>query len=278
MNQDTILTTITPYWGRPETLKHMIARISAARCPGVAHLFLFIGEPIPDWWVHKTSHFVGGAVFIDDAPGKSIGYYHNLGAKLCSSPWMMKLDLDAMPHTTYFKKLLPVIAKAKPREWFNGGMFFLNKYYSNFILGNDDSVLTEATVQQILRNPTSYTNSSYMIPQASNFICRREEYLTLGGCDERFQGWGWEDYQQLYMLDRYERGKDPLVEKVTVANVTQKCRDIIGRPKALQLLHADPSLCLLHKWHPPVEGQPGYKSNSGKNRQILLEYIQARQR
>lgn len=271
----SVLTTITPYWGRKDVLRHFVSRLAQAATPGVTHIIFFVGEHLPEWW-NEISPFPGLAIMRPEAPSKSIGHYHNLGAQLAQSEWIMKLDLDAMPHVDYFKKLLPILATAGSKQWFNGGMFYLNGHYSDMVLSRRDKPIQAADVEYILKNPRSYTNGSYYLPQASNFICRRETYLKLGGCDERFVGWGWEDYQQMFMLEAHEQGRFPLPFRPNLSNVTQRCRDAIGRPKARQLLTKDAALCLLHKHHAAAVTDIAYKLNANKNREVLLDYISKR--
>lgn len=270
-----LLTTVTPYWGRPEALLSFLTHLVRAQHARVVHLIYFIGENPPSWFEDVIGDAAIGAVCIDERPGKSIGHWHNEGFKLADTQWVMKLDCDAVPHTTYFNALIPLLEPSQARTWFNGGMMYLNQHYSKVYLGHNSKALEAKEVLFIVKNPHTfiYPQSSYFLPQASNFICRRDEYLKLGGCDVRFQGWGWEDYQQLYMLEHALLGRCPLPSPITLQNVTQRCRDTIGRKKARDLILLEPSLCLLHRWHaqPPIVD--AYKVNEHKNRQVLFDYV-----
>jgi predicted glycosyltransferase involved in capsule biosynthesis len=195
-----------------------------------------------------------------------IGHWHNIGARMASSEWIMKLDVDTLPNPRYFKELLPLLAFAKPREWFNGGMIYLNPKASSLLATKD---LTERSYMEITENPGFYSSASYLRPAGTNFICRRQEYLDLGGCDERFRGYGWEDYQQIYMLERHQRGANPLPGRVDLKNVTWRCRDEISRAKAWELFQKNRWLCLLHRWHP----RGPYRSAMADNRTVLLDHI-----
>src|SRR4051812_41626972 len=117
-----MLTTITPYWNRPEMLRGWAKAIRGAATPGVTHVIYFIGTPPPDWWPDASRDLPIQTVFRPELPGKSIGFYHNLGAEKAQTEWIMKLDVDTVPHSGYFSALLKVLAGAKEREWFNGGM------------------------------------------------------------------------------------------------------------------------------------------------------------
>lgn len=262
-----ILTTVTPYWNRPEQLRAWLAAIRGAQHPEVHHLLYVLGdEPLPpevrQLPIQVVRHY-------SQESHHSIGYFHNLGASEAGTEWMMKMDVDALPNPEYFNALVDVLRMAGEREWFNGGMFYVTESVSrNWLSGS----LTMGRYFDIMRNRVACSSSSYSLPASSNFICRRGDYLNLGGCDERFKGWGWEDYQQIYMLERFRRGDDPLPGPVSLMNVTQRCRDEISRPKAKVLWEHDSRLCLIHRWH-PASMDPSYRSFQAQNKRILFDYI-----
>lgn len=268
----SLLTTITPYWKRPDMLRNWVRSILGSTIPELRHLIYFVGEAPPDWWASETAGTNITALVREEAPGFSIGHYHNLGAHQAQTEWIMKLDVDTMAHTSYFTNLLPVLQKAHPREWFNGGMFYMARPHSEIMLPLSNLPLPERIYDQIMSQRRTYSSSSYILPAATNFICRKEDYLKLGGCDAGFRGYGWEDYQQIYMLERYQARREPLPGIVTLQNVTARCRDEISRRKARQLWERNPRLCLIHKWH-AVSVQSGYHSNMNQNRELLLGYI-----
>lgn len=236
----------------------------------VQHIVLVVGDQIPPGSYPANVRFVGC-----EAPNNkvcSIGHYHNLGSRLANSEWIMKLDIDCLPHTEYFTALLPILRRAEEREWFNGGMFYINKEVSVTLFAHENMPLTLATYNDVIQNIRECSANSYHYPAASNFICRREDYVKLGGCDVRFQGYGWEDYQQLYMLEYYYRQQDPLPGDINLQNVPVRCRDEISRRKAKELYARDSRLCLLHHWH-ASSTSPGYRSHMDANRHVLLDYI-----
>ncbi len=264
------LTTITPYWNRPEMLKGWVHALRGAAQPDVKHLIIFVGEDIPDWWDKEVDDLNITAVIQIEPPGMSIGYYHNLGAAIATTEWIMKLDVDTIPNVDYFKALRPVLDGAGPREWFNGGMFYLSKS-----MGIRLAIPVEANdYTRIVSMPRPFTSGDGWYPQATNWICRREDYLKLGGCREEFRNYGWEDYQQIYMLEKYQRGCDPLPGKIDSTNVTQRCRDEIGKAKAKELFDRDRRLALFHRWHlSPRDTAYRNPAQSERNRAVLLGYI-----
>lgn len=265
-----ILTTITPVWNRPAALPVWVKAIQAARTARtrwtVNHMLFFVGEPAP---AELRGH---PDLWIVEAPGPTdvtIGHWHNVGAGMATSEWIMKLDIDTLPNPRYFEELLPVLASAQPREWFNGGMLYLNQKCSKLL---ETKELSERSYQEVVDNPGFYSNQAYLRPAGTNFICRREAYLDLGGCDERFRGYGWEDYQQIYALERHQLLRCPLPGPLHSVNVTWRCRDEISRRKAGELFQRNHWLCLLHKWHSRA---PRTAEGMKSNRELLLERILA---
>lgn len=268
-----ILTTITPYWSRPEMLQLWLKAIATASHPDVEHLVLFCGDDIPSNLSQYRVRFVRCEV-PKRGPRPSIGYFHNIGAALAHTPWIMKLDVDAFPNALFFHSLLPVLQHAQPRQWFNAGMFYINKPISESFLTKNQPILKVETYLSIIRRIRMTGASPYRAPAATNFICRREEYLELGGCDLRFKGWGWEDYQQIYMLERHFQGMEPLRGIINKETCLTMCRDQISRPKALQLFECNENLALLHRWHAP-NTDPNYRADKivDENHMVLLDYI-----
>lgn len=258
----TMLTTITPYWGREEALEVWFNCILAASIPEVKHIIYFVNEPIPIWLrLFFAPYDQITAIEVSGDPDLSIGHYHNLGAKHADREWIMKLDIDAIPNQHYFQELLPILKAAKPREWFNGGMIYVPQSYTKEYLPKSEMPVDRDIYLKFAKS---------FPPQATNFICRREEYLELGGCDPGFKGWGWEDYQQIYMLQKHFLNADPLPGDIDFNNVTQRCRDEISRPKALELRMKSIWLCLLHRWHPR---SIGFNKHANNNKKVLLDYI-----
>jgi len=264
-----MLTTITPYWNRPEQLKIWLQALRGAGNVNVQHLLIVRGtEEIPPDIMDVTNLRI---CKYQEGGNESIGHFHNIGAELADTEWIMKLDVDCLPHLHYFSSLIPILIAAKRREWFNGGMLYVNEQFSKMHL-REDQRLDQATYNHIMSSRVSASASSYRHPAASNFICRRQDYLDLGGCPSEFKGYGWEDYAQLYMLERYQKQAEPLPGPVTLHNVTQRCRDEISRRKALELWHRDNNLCLLHRWHSGCT-DVGYKTEQHNNRHVLWRYI-----
>ena len=272
-----MLTTITPYWGRPEILKVWLAALKGAHVPGLKHSIAFVGEHVPDW-IRKEYAYEPDFIFLefpDAVPGElSIGHYHNRGARLASTEWIMKLDVDALPSVRFFKELIPLLQTAGPKEWFNCGMMMASHHTTNTFLTADKMPLSEDVYRTITTNRLQHCGPTCAGPVATNFICRTKTYLNLGGCDDNFRGYGWEDYQQIYMLERHLLGQSPLPGIINFDNVTKRCCREISRRKARELFRMNSWLCLLHHFH-LASPDTKYKSHEimRRNRQVLLNYI-----
>jgi len=272
-----MITTITPYWKRPETLRVWLAAMAGATRPWLRHIVYFVGEPAPAGARDYLNHFENFKFIemVDHAPGdKSIGHYHNLGALEADTEWIMKLDVDTIPSVDFFPKLAELLlVSATPREWFNVGMMYTTQAVTLNRLGANHMPVLEGEYAFLTNNWGTCSVSRTVMPAATNFVCRQSDYLDLGGCDERFRGYGWEDYHQIYMLERHFQNREPLPGPITIQNVTHRCRDEISRRKARELWNAH-KLCLLHRWHAPSTDHR-YRSaiKMGQNRKVLLERI-----
>jgi len=261
------ITTITPYWDRPEMLKVWLEAIRGATTSEVEHILFFVGDDAP-----VISNPPPGLRIVKFPRGKtfSIGHCHNMGARLANTEWIMKLDVDTLPSLMFFRELKAVMEDAGPREWFNCGMLYFKQVFTHSLLTLDRVPIGPAFQHMVCQNMRAYSANGYHLPAATNFICRTQDYLDLGGCDKRFHGYGWEDYQQIYMLERYQQAKDPLPGLVSLDNVTRRCRDEISRRKAKELFDRNETFCLFHRWHKNVVKD---RTLIDKNRRVLYENV-----
>lgn len=270
---DPVLTTITPVWGREQELKRWVAYVKAALHPLVSHQLLFMNEDVPAWiWEQGLPSSIKVNPF-KSFPNASIGHAHNAGAMIARTEWIMKLDVDTIPHQDYWGDLLRVLRDAGPRKWFNAGMGYLSQAATRTLPAD----LQLDAVLYMCARPSAYFQNWKGAPTGTNFVCRRQVYLDHARCDNRFRGYGWEDYQQLVRLHWHELGEHPFKAMgvvPTAGNVTQLCRDRIALPKSRALFEMDRGLCLMHCWHPKGGGSYRNPRQMTLNRQVLLEHCQ----
>jgi len=270
----SLITTITPVWGRPEMLRGWLKAIRGASIPEVKHFIYFVGEKPPEWWSIEVGDLPIVTFVRYEDSGLSIGHYHNLGIEATSSEWVMKLDVDTIPNMRFFKELLPVLKGLGERQWLNVGMFYINQAATEAYLNDARLPLGELPFLELSQSPRAFGAMSYPYPSATNFVCRKKDYLDMGGCLEGFRGYGWEDYQQIYGLEFQARGRCPLLTNVTLENVTSLCRDGISRTKARMLHSHNKWLALLHRWH-PVSSNSQYRSQEimRANQKLLFDFV-----
>ena len=265
------LTTITPYWNRPEMLRLWIRNAHLNAHPDVTHILIAPDQKLkkdPDLQEAQARGIEVVTPSSDLPPGewrRSIGHWHNYGARLVRTQWMMKLDVDCFHHRFFWKHLFGMLEEATPRQWFNVGMFMTEKTRPFPVpLGYGDYLNTATMLFAAGKRPVS-----------SQFVCRVKDYMDAGACSVEFRGYGWEDYYQLYGLQRQYLGADPLPGYVGEENVTQRCRDDIGRPQAAWLYQRSTGLALLHRWHEGTAHDKRYKSPEimNHNRRILYDYV-----
>lgn len=268
-----IITTITPYRDRPDHLNAWMKCVNRASNAYMRHLLIVPGGMKKTDAAIFRNNDIG---FIElhepkDLPSgiMTIGHWHNWAAKeLVTTPWIMKMDVDCLAHTEFFNALVEHVLVAGQREYFNIGFFNMSRTASTIV----GSGLPYAKYRSMLDDLKRITGKADAQPAGSHFVCRTADYLDCGGCLPEFVGYGWEDYQQLYMLERMRIGDDPLHGIVDIHNVTQRCRDEISRPRCRSLFKLDTRLALMHKWH-GSSNDPKYKTCIENNRRVLLKYV-----
>lgn len=274
------ITTVTPYFNRPEMLKLWKRSVSNSD-PGIwEHRLYVLGEESRQQ-VEKHAPWPEHVVisFHPHNPEEgpfTIGHWHNRGAREADSTWFMKLDADVFAFPSFWlameEELGRMEAKNNPALWCNVGFFYLTRMATDMARRSALNDRTEDYFRCNL-NSVRWTHKPHL-PAASQFICRRETYLELGGCHPDFKGYGWEDYQQLYMLERNFQGK-PLYKpgELQLDTITGTLREDLSRSRARALYKKDPRLSLFHQRHPRAPASSAYRSFTAHNRKVLLDYV-----
>ena len=171
-----------------------------------------------------------GRVFIPAAPGEAFNKSKalNAGALAARHPILWLHDADVWPPADFVSRSL---ARMADGEW-----EAVRPIRFLFLLDETQSreCLQSGSLPGFLDIPKVQQNN----PGLSSFV-RRETYLKLGGHDERFIGWGWED---LEFLDRLKTRK----------------------------LHAGSFLPAVHLWH----AVPSSKEKLELNRELCHQVLQ----
>ena len=238
--------------------------------PQICHYVIAQGEPSGslDWLTRDNPQI--RVIYTPDKPTFDLGTLHNVGAAMCLTPWMMKLDVDVMVHPFFFDAVLERIriCESTGRIWFNVGFICLTRKASQHIQAKAAvewlDVIEAVTNRSVQQNPHRWI-------EATQFVCKTGAYLSEGGCLDTFHGYAWEDYMQLYMLAYMQGQADPLAGlPITKENVTQQCREVLSKKEAQATYRLDNRLVLLHLWHSCMTKT---KEGIDRNRDILYDYI-----
>lgn len=207
------------------------------------------------------------AHFVDYQETFSIGRALNYGASISDSMFILKQDVDCLPYDGIYERILQHCRdlQQKPMAWSNLGVFNCTEEFSAEYLSGPISFETFELVRD-----TDSTKTEIKRAAGNQILVRRETYERVGGTARDFRGWGWEDYQLIYYLERLEEPSFRLSE-YRLATITQRCRDEISRPKNIRTNELD--LAFLHKWHDPLADPDDYRAYVDENRKHLLSHI-----
>lgn len=260
------LAVLIPYRSRFENFKVLIENLMMVDKTSIDFHLISLGDSDPR--VKKLCN-VGGLIYhyLPYTDVFSIGVAHNYGATISKSEYILKQDVDCLPFAGLYNKILSHILtlRSNQKSWSNIGFFYCNKEFSithlNGIISND-------LYEQVKNNDNLKETLKYAC--GNNFLVNREHFLKIGGCSQLFKGWGWEDYQVLYFLEKYYNPNFSLSE-YKIDSITQKCRDEIARPK--NQITNQKNIIFLHKWHDPMNNESQYMSFVETNKLHLLYLV-----
>lgn len=197
----------------------------------------------------------------------NIGLAHNYGATLSVGEYILKQDVDCIPYVGFYVELLNHIdtLRSNKKLWSNLGVFYCNERFSKECLSD---IVTKEIYNQAKHNPDCKEEIKFACGNC--FLVNRNHFIEIGGCSKSFEGWGWEDYQVCYFL---EKSLNPqlTLSSCTLETIVSVCREEIARPKNKSTNEKD--LVFLHKWHDNKENDPTYNNYIEKNRNTLLKSI-----
>ena len=267
---DELLTTITPYRGRPAELARLCAHLAALRHPQVWHLVVAPGGLPPDEAALLARHGIELACPPDLPHGRmTIGHWHTWAiAEAVRTPYAMKLDVDCIPVPGCWDAVLARSPELAAGQWFNCGVVMASERATALLdhhiplqAGDAQAIVTEAGGQRAVVNGA--------------WVCACDAYLASGADPDGFVGYGWEDYRQHLALALHATGRLPIPAGLSEDDLLPACRDHAwAQARAVYAL--DPRLLLIHGQHPP-SNDPAYKDQIAANRRRLHEWYLAHQ-
>jgi predicted glycosyltransferase involved in capsule biosynthesis len=239
------------------------------------------GSPIEDRKCHEAVCEKAGLRYhYIDTQNKSVNMARarNAGVWLAQTKYIMFMDVDLYPYPGYYNDILKEIKLQRldehPDDLIMTGVIYLSK---NF--GVEQFFNTEPKKRKDLFLHYASEDESEFIEKISTgtsvTLMHRERYLELGGYDESFEQWGYEDLEfnlrAMYHSDRFPLPKDFTKEIKSFADI-----DVYRGWKSMYRLYGDitfkKEIVLFHIWH-KVDRSSEYALGYEKNRQRFVKKI-----
>ncbi len=205
----------------------------------------------------------------------SAGRARNIGAQLARTRYLMFQDADLMPYPGFYQEV--------QNEMLIQG---LHRFSERFVMFGVIYLSQEAT-QEYMATPVALRRSQfiqYFLEADTSRVVKfstgtsvtawsRSYYLSAGGMDPDFEGWGYEDLEFICRAIRREK-LFPLPEDFAVDYRNfQQINEYRGW-KSIYRLYGDitfqKGMVMFHAWH-PVADNGNYVEAKERNRQLFIE-------
>jgi len=225
----------------------------------------------------KSKHLDLGYLFINstDKPF-SISRARNLGAIHARSTYIMFMDVDLVPYDGFYGELLSEIEIQNLEKFANDfimiSVIYLTEKGGSEFLRIDSHLRKNKAINWLLLDNTNVIEKF----SSGTSVClyNRDIYLGLGGCDEAFEEWGFEDLEfNLRMIRAANKFSFPKA----ICDDYKNFSSIVEYKgwKSMYRLFGDitfqKGIVLFHIWH-KVDKQSSYIRNGReKNRKLFQE-------
>lgn len=204
----------------------------------------------------------------------------NTGVKLAQTKYIMFMDIDLFPYPGYYNDILKEIEIQKLDEH-KDDLIMTGVIYLTQKQGVDQFFNTNPEKRKTLFLQDRSNKNSEIIEKISTgtsvTLMWRERYLELGGYDEKFEQWGYEDLEfnlrAMYYSDKFPLPKDFTKDIKSFADI-----DVYRGWKSMYKLYGDitfkKEIVLFHIWH-EVDRQSNYTKGYEQNRQQFVKKIAA---
>ncbi len=204
----------------------------------------------------------------------------NAGVSLARTKYIMFMDVDLYPYPGYYHDLLKEIEVQKldehPDDLIMTGVIYLSKKegvetFFNMEPEKRKRYFLDACTEKNSRPIEKISTGT------SVTLMHRERYLELGGYDERFEQWGYEDLEfnlrAMYYSDKFPLPKDFTKDIKSFSDI-----DVYRGWKSMYKLYGDitfkKDIVLFHIWH-EVDRESNYAKGYEQNRQQFVKKITA---
>lgn len=208
----------------------------------------------------------------------SVGRCRNYGAMYAKSPFIFFQDVDLIPVQGFYRRLLTEIKIQGMYE--DAKRFLMVPYLFLTEQGTREFFETDTELQGQLFQQYALINDTERIEKISTGtsanVYNRYWYLSRGGNDSDFEGWGYEDLEfncrLIRHLNLFPTPPDWTLEKWNFNTVPE-----YRSWKAVYRLFGDmlfaKGIFLSHAWHAKAKVESGYAAREAHNRELFLKKL-----
>lgn len=208
----------------------------------------------------------------------SVGRARNFAAQAVESMYVMFQDVDLMPYPGFYREVLAECAVQQLDRYADRfvmiGVVYLTESASREFLNTEASLRKSKFLEALLEDDESSIEK--FSTGTSVTIWRRDYYLSTGGNDPDFEGWGFEDLEYACRAIRRNR-RFPMPEafQEDYRNFS-KIQEYRGW-KSVYRLYGDitfhKGIVMFHRWH-DVEHSSLYIQGKDRNKRLFQEKLQ----
>lgn len=204
----------------------------------------------------------------------------NVGAMAARSPYIMHEDVDLFPYSGYYRDLLDEIEIQRLDSNFKRFLAVPCLYLSE--TATDLATSGKISKNEILHSHLTGGNLiTTALPASSAILVNRLYYLSIGGYNEKFNGWGLEDLEYAFRLTRglnqFMEPKDPLWLVEAGYGHTSAYRSWRAQFRLHGELLSRKGIVIFHAHHPK---DPAWRNPEAhaKNKELFNSEVQAFER
>lgn len=283
-NLDALLTIIIPY--RQNFHYNMIERISYRReyDSNISNKITFLvvddGSDIiasnNAKMICKLNKF--NYLYINSREDNfSLARSRNVGAMYAKTNYIAYEDIDLCPYDGYYNDLLQEIENHlndSDDDFISIPVIYLTDRYSQEYLKNPINKRKEF-IQRLYQGDNNWY--LFIMPASSVIIINRYYYLTIGGQNEKFNGWGLEDLEFAYRITRLSKKfHSPTNYKKLITSPFSRQFDYNGW-RVQYRLHGElcyrKNIILFHIYH-PIDNEWRNKEEHKNNEKLFMQCIE----
>ncbi len=209
----------------------------------------------------------------------SVGRCRNVGAQYASTNFIMMQDIDLIPYTGFYSDLLREIQVqgmlTDAKHFLMVPYIFLTRNGTELFRRMDEQTRRQAFIHAAIVGDETLVEK-FSTGTSAN-VYNRHWYLSRGGNDETFEGWGYEDLEcntrMIRHLKYFPLPRNWATEKFNFNSVSE-----FSTYKSVYRLFGDmmmmKGIAFFHAWH-PVGTKSDYIDKQSDNRQHFIKKVES---